>query len=58
MNTDTTVHLYRQPVGDWTGIDARMVVGGGGYGMTGADLFDATGPVGRSAQTLLIRPLG
>jgi hypothetical protein len=58
MNTDTTVHLYRQPVGGWTGIDARMVVGGGGYGMTGADLFDATGPVGRSAQTLLIRPLG
>ena len=58
MNTDTTVHLYRQPVGDWTGIDARMVVGRGGYGMTGADLFDANGPVGRSAQTLLIRPLG
>lgn len=58
MNTDTTVHLYRQPVGDWTGIDARMAVGPGGYGMTGADLFDASGPVARSAQTLLIRKLG
>lgn len=57
MNTDTTVHLYRQPVGNWTGIDARMAVGSGGYGLTGAELFDATGPVGRSAQTLLVRPL-
>jgi hypothetical protein len=56
MNTDTTVHLYRQPVGDWTGIDARMAVGPGGYGMTGAELFDESGAVARSAQTLLIRP--
>lgn len=57
MNTDTTVHLYRQPVGSWTGIDARMAVGADGYGMTGAELFDASGAVGRSAQTLLIRSL-
>lgn len=57
MNTDTTVHLYRHPVGEWTGINARMVTGPRGYGMTGADLFDESGPVGRSAQTLMLRPL-
>jgi len=58
MNTDTTVHLYRQPLGEWTGIKARMTVGPQGYGLTGAELFDSSGAVGRSAQTLLIRSVG
>ncbi|WP_231373802.1 thioesterase family protein [Nocardia sp. 348MFTsu5.1] len=58
MNTDTTVHLHRQPVGEWTGIKARMTVGPQGYGLTGAELFDGSGAVGRSAQTLLIRSVG
>ncbi|HEY9313341.1 thioesterase family protein [Williamsia sp.] len=58
MNTDTTVHLYRQPVGEWTGIHAEMAVGPQGYGLTGAELYDGAGAVGRSAQTVLIRSLG
>ncbi|CAM3049248.1 thioesterase superfamily protein [Williamsia muralis] len=57
MNTDTTVHLHRAPVGDWTGISAEMAVGPNGYGATFADLYDTAGPVGRSAQTVLIRPV-
>jgi hypothetical protein len=56
MNTDTTVHLFREPVGDWTGIEAEMGIGPSGYGATVTDLFDARGPVARAAQTVLVRP--
>jgi hypothetical protein len=58
MNTDTTVHLYRAPIGEWVGIEAEMGSGPNGYGATVANLFDARGPVARSAQTVLIRRLG
>ncbi|GAA2048715.1 thioesterase family protein [Williamsia deligens] len=56
MNTDTTIHLQRAPVGDWVGVDAAMVAGPEGYGFTGADLHDAHGAIGRSSQTILIQP--
>ncbi len=56
MNTDTTIHLTRRPAGEWVGIQADLVAGDQGYGYTGADLFDASGRVGRSSQTVLIAP--
>ncbi|GAA1904588.1 thioesterase family protein [Williamsia serinedens] len=56
MNTDTTIHLVRRPVGDWVGVDAQLVAGPDGYGYTGADLYDGSGRVGRSSQTVLIAP--
>lgn len=55
-NTDLTVHLTRQPRGEWTGLDARMTLGPDGAGVAHSALHDAGGPVGRSAQSLLLAP--
>lgn len=56
MNTDLVVHLHREPRGEWIGISAKASIGPDGIGMTAADLYDVHGPVGRSMQTLLVRP--
>lgn len=53
-NTDLTVHLSREPRGEWIGLDARMTLGPDGAGLAHSALHDATGPVGRSAQSLLL----
>ncbi|MBD0862384.1 thioesterase family protein [Gordonia sp. zg691] len=58
MNTDTTVHLTRVPSGPWVGIDAHMIAGPDGFGSTFADLYDASGHMGRSAQTLMLSAVG
>lgn len=56
MNTDLVVHLHREPEGEWIGISAKASIGPDGIGMTAAYLYDERGPVGRSMQTLLVRP--
>ena len=56
MNTDLVVHLHREPEGEWIGISAKASIGPDGIGMTAAYLYDVRGPVGRSMQTLLVRP--
>ncbi|MEO9330130.1 thioesterase family protein [Gordonia aurantiaca] len=58
MNTDTTVHLTRVPSGPWVGIDAHMVAGPDGFGATLGDLYDTTGYIGRSAQTVMLNAVG
>ncbi|MFT3715153.1 MAG: thioesterase family protein [Gordonia sp. (in: high G+C Gram-positive bacteria)] len=58
MNTDTTVHLIKQPAGDWVGIDSNMAAGATGYAASFADLYDVTGFLGRSAQTSLLSRQG
>lgn len=55
-NTDLSVHLYRQPVGPWVGLDTRVSWGPSGVGLTATALHDERGPVGRAAQTLTLRP--
>lgn len=54
-NTDLSVHLYRTPVGAWTGLDVSAALGPTGLGVTGAVLHDEHGPFGRSAQALTVR---
>ncbi|MFT4125795.1 MAG: thioesterase family protein [Gordonia sp. (in: high G+C Gram-positive bacteria)] len=54
MNTDTTVHFTTVPQGPWLGIDAELAAGPSGFGTTFADLYDARGFIGRSAQTALL----
>lgn len=56
INSELTVHLYREPVGEWVGLDANTVIGPDGVGTAFSVLHDLTGPVGRGAQALLIRP--
>lgn len=57
MNTDTVVHLHRLPTGSDFGLRARASIGPDGIGVTNAEIFDRTGFVGTSAQTLLIQRL-
>jgi hypothetical protein len=54
INTDLTVHLLRQPAGEWICLDAVTHVDG--LGLTDTALFDERGRIGRAAQTLLVRP--
>ncbi|HET7408544.1 MAG TPA: thioesterase family protein [Mycobacteriales bacterium] len=54
INTELTVHLFREPVGDWVCMDAVSHAGTDGVGLATSRLFDAQGQVGRGAQALLI----
>lgn len=56
-NLDLTVHLHRQPVGTWTGLDASVTFGSTGQGVTSTVLHDVNGPVGHALQTLTVRRL-
>lgn len=55
-NVDLTVHLHRQPVGGWTGLDTTVTFGPTGQGLTSTVLHDVTGPVGHAQQILTVRP--
>lgn len=56
VNTDLTLHLHRVPEGEWMAVDAATAVGPNGLGTVAALLFDERGQVGRSAQSLVVRP--
>jgi hypothetical protein len=56
-NVDLTIHLHRQPQGDWVGLDTTVVFGPDGQGLTTTVLHDLAGPVGRAEQLLTVRPL-
>jgi Acyl-CoA thioesterase C-terminal domain/Acyl-CoA thioesterase N-terminal domain len=55
INADLTIHLQRQPRGEWIGLDARTLVHGGGTGLAESVLHDEHGPVGRAFQTLVVQ---
>ncbi|GGL15114.1 thioesterase family protein [Mangrovihabitans endophyticus] len=55
-NLDLSIHLHRQPHGDWVGLDTTVVFGADGQGLTSTTLHDVTGPVGRAEQILTVRP--
>lgn len=54
VNTELTVHLHRLPAGGWVMLDARTIPEPTGIGFTETALYDETGPIGRSAQALLV----
>ena len=56
-NIDVTVHLSRVPDGEWLLLDARTRLAAEGNALAEAALHDLRGPVGRSAQTLVVGPL-
>jgi hypothetical protein len=56
VNTDLTLHLHREPRGEWTGLDADSVIGPEGTGTAYSVVHDEAGPVGRAAQALTVRP--
>jgi hypothetical protein len=55
INTELTVHLTREPAGEWVCLDAVTRPGTLGVGLAEAVLSDEQARLGRSAQTLLVR---
>ncbi|RIX99653.1 thioesterase family protein [Aureimonas flava] len=55
-NVDLTVHLLREPAGEWLGFDTAASFGPGGIGLTHSILHDEAGPLGSLAQSLTVRP--
>jgi Thioesterase-like superfamily len=56
INTELTVHLFTQPVGEWVCLDARTRIGRHGVGLATSILYDASGRIGTGNQTLLVGP--
>lgn len=56
VNTDLTIVLHRDPVGEWLGTDSVSRWEPSGHGMSDSLLFDEQGAVGRALQSLLVRP--
>jgi len=55
VNSDLTINLLRRPEGEWICIEARTLVGPSSGGLAEARIYDATGLVGRSIQSLALR---
>ena len=51
---ELTIHFLRPPVGEWLCLAAESLVRTDGVGLATATVHDRTGPVARSAQTLLV----
>jgi acyl-coenzyme A thioesterase PaaI-like protein len=56
INADLTIHLQRQPRGEWIGLDAHTLLCDGGTGLAESVIHDEHGPVGRAFQTLVVEP--
>lgn len=56
VNTELSIHLYREPVGEWIALDARSVTDPSGAGLSAATLHDLRGPFGVCAQSLFVEP--
>lgn len=58
INPELTVHLFRQPQGEWLCLEAVTRIAAGGTGLATSRLFDENGLVGHGAQALLIASRG
>ena len=56
INPELTVHLHREPVGEWVCLDATTTISEGGVGLATSLLSDLDGPIGVGAQSLLVSP--
>jgi hypothetical protein len=56
VNTELTVHLHRQPAGEWLCVQAASTLGDTGIGLAETELYDESGRVGRGAQALMVGP--
>lgn len=54
VNTDLTVHLHREPVGEWVALDARTDLDSAGIGQAVSILRDERGRIGVAAQSLFV----
>ncbi len=57
INADLTIHVERQPVGEWICLESETRIADGvGIGVAESVLYDERGRVGRATQALLIAP--
>jgi Thioesterase-like superfamily len=56
INPELTVHVRREPRGEWICLDAETVIAPGGAGLARSVLSDPDGPVAHGAQSLLVAP--
>lgn len=56
VNTDLTIHLHREPAGEWVMLDARTTLDARGVGLAASTLHDERGPLGLGAQSLFVEP--
>jgi hypothetical protein len=54
INPDLTLTLWREPIGDWIGLDAITRTSQDGIGASDTVVWDRTGCVGHSNQSLLL----
>lgn len=54
VNPDLSIHIHRLPAGEWVGLEARSWLQPQGNGMAEGLLWDGSGPLGRSVQSLLV----
>ena len=54
INPDLTLHQHRNLQGEWVGLDGVTRVEANGVGLAQAEVFDDSGPIGRSLQSLLV----
>jgi hypothetical protein len=54
VNTDLSIHLSREPAGEWVMLDARTRVEPHGAGLAASTLYDERGPIGLAAQSLFV----
>lgn len=56
-NVDLQLHLLREPVGEWLGLETTQSFAPDGLGLTSSVLHDEAGPFGRAEQLLTVRPM-
>jgi hypothetical protein len=54
INTELTVHVRREPRGEWICLDAATVIGRDGPGLARSTLLDREGVVAHGAQSLFV----
>jgi hypothetical protein len=54
INPDLTVHLERDPAGEWVALQSQMRVVAGSVAVSESVLWDERGRVGRAVQSLLV----
>ena len=54
VNTDLSMHLHREPEGEWIGVEAETILQPNGSGLATTTLHDVHGRVGVGTQTLFV----
>lgn len=55
INPELTVHVQREPVGEWIALDAVTTIGSDGVGTARSTMHDGAGQVANGSQALLVR---